>query len=166
MPKALKNNHQKHLNIKKFLLITFSVVVGLIALFFAKQYYDTYHDRPLAKGLQYVGRDYNNPCFFGQCYGPETETYYYATDIEPKGIVKLFPGWKVGETGESYIFLRDGTTTDSRGYNIVNSKLNKNSFYSHVLDKGLVTKKSSLLSNSKAFIISISREDYDLLRHK
>ncbi len=161
-----KQPAKKRFNIKKFLLITVSIALILIALFFGKQYYDTYHDRPLAKGLQYVGRDYNNPCFFGQCYGPETEILYYATDIEPKGIVKLFPGWKVKKVNEgtSILWHNKRDASRKRAYTLEKQLNGDIGVYRYLIDKDKVISDSRLLPTNKKYIIQVWRDSYDKLR--
>ena len=147
-----------HFN-KRFWMFTGVTIIALVAGYFGKSYYDTYHDRPLAKGLQYIGRYYNSPCFFGQCYGPTTEAYYYATDIKPQDVVKLFPGWKVDKAIATKSGIGRDSIISSIGYNLVRTKTGTSSFYRYIADKEKVTEEKHLLSSDKRYIIEIWSED-------
>lgn len=148
---------------KKFWIIAGVIILVLVAGYFGKSYWDTYHDRPLADGLQYIGRDYNSPCFLGDCYGPTTEIYYYATNIEPKDVVKLFPNVRLVEvTHVNRSLWNNKGSSEVYGYNF---KTHDGALggYSHVVDKNAVISASRLLPTDKAHIIKIRKDSYDKL---
>ncbi len=152
---------------KKLLIIigyVTTIIIAIVGVFLGKSLYDTYHDRPLADGLQYIGRDYNSPCYFGTCYGPTTETYYYATDIVPDDIIKLFPDWKVEEAIKGDEVLRNQDTSYTVGYNLINSRSGAHAFYEYIANSTKTISTSHLIKTDKKYIIFIPREDYDTLR--
>lgn len=155
----------KSLN-KQFLLIGSIVLLifVMVGILWGKSYYDTYHDRPLASGLQYVGRNYNSPCYLGTCYGPTTEIYYYATDIKPDDVVKQFPGWKIDKVDKGDEKLWNQDTSYTEGYNLTNPSSGTQAFYEYIADNNKVISASHLIKTNKKYIILIPREDYDILR--
>lgn len=160
-----KQTKRKHFN-KTPWLIAIAIVALLVAGYFGKVYCDTYHNRPLADGLQYVGRDYSSGCAIEiikfMCTSPKTEYLYYATDVEPKDVVKLFPGWKV----EKVLHVRQGlndnkSSSEVDAYNLINRQSGDAGYFGYIKDKKAVTSASQLLSSDKKFIISINARDYD-----
>lgn len=156
-----RRTFKKPLAVIGYIAMAIFVIMGVLL---GKSLYDTYRDRPLANGLQYTGRDYNSPCFLGQCYGPTTENYYYATDIKPDDIVKQFPGWKVNEVDKGDEKLWNQDTSYTVGYNLTNPSSGAHAFYEHIADNNKVTSASHLIKTNKKYIILIPREDYDILR--
>ncbi len=158
-----KNSGLQKRSFKKVWVII-SCITAVILIFFGaflgKSFYDTYHDRPLANGLQYLGRNYNSPCYLGQCYGPTSEAYYYGTNVKPEDIVDLFPGWKIDKTGTT-----DETIWDSNDesnityYNLVNTKTGKESSYEYIANKQVAMQAGHLLANDKKYIIRIWSDD-------
>lgn len=148
------------------MLVATAVVATLIVVDQRQRAHEeTYRNRPLAAGLKYIGRDYNHPYvpFVGDV-GPTTEIYYYATDVEPKSVVKLFPGWEVKEiTRINRSLWNSQQSSDIHGYNLVNAKTGEQATYSHILDKDAVISASKLRPTEKKYIIRIWRSSYDTL---
>ncbi|MGB4762135.1 MAG: hypothetical protein WBP12_02125 [Candidatus Saccharimonas sp.] len=151
-------------------LITAATIVAFaaIALFVVKPLYDTYHDRPLADGLDYIGRDYSTACIpMLRCFGPTTESLYYATDIPPDEVVALLKGWEVTSVIEAEDYLRGQQATSwGKGYQLKGEASDITSYYGYIADKPAVTKASRLLPTNKKYIIVINGDDYEMLRQK
>ncbi len=150
------------------LWIILGIIVLIVIGFAAKQLYDTYHDRPLATGMQYVGRDFSSGCLIGLlkfgCDYAYSESFYYATDTPPMNIIRLFPGWKIEKVKDDKQVLRNGLISDSVGYWITNKTSNRKSFYEYIHNKADVISASHLLKTDKKYIIVVPKEDYDQLR--
>ena len=162
-----KSNQKQHKFNKKYWIIT-GVIIALMMGYFGKSYWDTYHDRPLAKGLQYIGRDYSSGCAIAIikfiCTSPETEYLYYGTDIEPKNVVKLFLGWKVEKVLHVRQDLNDNrNSSEVDAYNLINRQSGDTGYFGYIKDKKAVISASRLLPSDKKFIISINVRDYDKL---
>lgn len=162
----LKDNHHKGSWFKNKNLIAASSLVLLVltALFVAKPLYDEYHDRPLAASMQYIGRDYNSPCspLFG-CFGPTTETFYYATNSNPDTLLESFSGWTLESKIEGIHYTTSGSVS-AIGYNLLSGDDTYVSV-NYIPNKHEISQLSKLLPTDKQYILSISRENYDQLRN-
>ncbi len=162
----LKDKYHKSSWIKnKKLILTFGLLLlALAAVFVAKPIYDEYHDRPLTASMQYIGRDYNSPCspLFG-CFGPTTETFYYATNSNPDILLKSFSGWTLGSKTEGIHYTASGSVS-AIGYNLLSGD-DKHVSINYIPNKHEISQLSKLLPTDKQYILSISRENYDKLRN-
>jgi hypothetical protein len=156
---------KRHFSTKRFWLISLAAIVFIIGICAGTSLYDTYRDRPLAKGLDYVGRDYNSGClpFRILCTGPETEFLFYATEINPVDVVDLFPGWKLDRQAEGLWHLPGGQT-DEHAYLLVSTDGANNAAFSHFSHKDRVTSELHLLSTNKPYLIMVDKDEYTALR--
>ncbi len=116
-----------------------------------------YHPRPLADGFTYVGRDYNSGCavFKLDCWSPETETLYYATDVEPTDAMKKFVGWEMKGT-------QMGASSSSTVYTFSNQRSNDQSFgIEYMTDQQSAPKSPFFLPFGGKYLVSISKEGYE-----
>ena len=167
-PKKKKPFYKKSWPIVTIVLLVISLVAAFLVVNQSQAAYDeTYRDRPLAVGLEYIGRDYNHPYvpFVGDV-GPTTEIYYYATDTEPKDVVKLFPKWKIEEVKRERRGLQDDNVSDAYKYTLINETSGRRSAYTHIVDTSSVIKASKLKDSHRKYIIQIWRQEYDELRNK
>lgn len=152
----------------RVIIILICLAVAALGLFVLLPLYDTYRNRPLADGLQYVGRDYNTACLpvLG-CFGTTTENLYYATNTPPDKVINQLDGWKVTDTHHAVDELWGSQeTSNATGYQIKNTASDETSYYGYIEDKAAVTKASRLLPNDKRYIIVIRGQDYEMLRQR
>ncbi len=167
MPKKPQAPSPRHKlsSYKKFWLIFASGIIVIIGILLGSSLYETYHNRPLTKGLDYVGRQYNSGClpFRILCTGPETEFLFYATDVKPENVGDLFPGWKIESKQDSLWYLPK-TQVENVLFSLTSPKDTQlKAGYYYFPDKKLPTQELNLLPNSKSYIIMIDREEYNVL---
>ncbi len=168
MPKKPQATSPRHKlsSYKKFWLIFASSIVVIIGILLGSSLYETYHDRPLAKELQYVGREYNSGCSLFRiiCASPESEFLYYATEKKPDDVVGLFPGWKLENKQESLWPLAKDRIEDIV-YSLVSADGTRLATgYYYFPNKNQMTNELHLLPTTKPYIIMVNREEYDILR--
>lgn len=152
-------------SLKKFWLIFFlSITLALIIVSVGTSLYDTYHDRPLAKGLNYIGREYNSGCLPLRilCTSPESEFLYYATDIEPDKVVGLFPGWRVEKVGEENIPI-PSYKGSARYYVLRSLDSQRSAGFAYFLNSEAVRSDFKLLPTQKQYTIGFDLVDYEKL---
>lgn len=157
-------HHKSSWPVNRTLLVLSSLLLLILLVLFAiKPLYDEYHDRPLAANMQYIGRDYNSGCIliFG-CFGPTTETFYYATDSDPTEVLESLSGWRIESKTEGTHYTPD-SVVDAIGYNLVSNN-GKQANITYIPNKKEISQVSKLLPTSKEYILSVSHEDYDKLR--
>jgi hypothetical protein len=157
--------HKKPSSTKKFWLITLCVVLGVVGITIGKSLYDTYSDRPLAKGLEFIGREYNSGCapFRILCYGPESEFLFYATEINPDEVINLFPGWKVEKVGEENIPI-PSYMGKARYYVLRSEDNHKSAGFAYFFNTNAVRADFKLLPNQKTSTLRFDRASYEALR--
>ncbi len=166
MPKKpqASSSRQKLSSYKKFWLIFAGSIIILLSTVLGFSLYETYHDRPLAKGLDYVGREYNSGClpFRIFCTSPETEYLYYATDINPDEVLTSFSGWRL-ESKKKGAWEFPKEQAQHYTYNLVASD-GSLAAYSYFPDKEQANRVVQLLPSKKQYIIMVNREEYNTLR--
>ena len=163
---------------RKPLVVTLTIIGSVIFLGFgiffsvkAYDHYETYRDRPLAEGYEYVGRDYTSNCFINfikihsLCFIAETDRYYYTTDSDPADLIKTAPKWAMGSNGESKrsVWNDPNTFTKAHYYNADNIQSGEHIYYEALYDTKAVTKASNLKPSDKRYIVSIDRQYYEKL---
>lgn len=177
-----KTSSIKKRNKNVALLIAFAIVglVAIPAILIGAQmiysHHETYKDRPLANGYQYIGRDYQNPCLVNYmtvgmgCFIAETDSYYFATNHDPATLTSSIPGWQLGANGETErkIWKQPNIFTKIHYYNAYNTKDLTHIYYEAYSDTQLIIKNSQLQQTDTRYIILVSRDDYEKLvsRHK
>ncbi len=157
--------HHKLSSYKKFWIIFTSSILLIIGILLGTSLYETYHDRPLAKGLDYIGRDYNSGClpFRILCTGPESEFLFYATNVKPEDVAGLFPGWKLEGKGESLWYLPQ-VQVDILVFSLVsNDGTRLVAAYDYFSDKDPAIRQLNLLPSDKKYLIMVDSEKYKIL---
>ncbi len=162
---------------RKPLVVTLTIIGSVIFLGFgiffsvkAYDHYETYRDRPLAEGYEYVGRDYRDSCIIRfiridyLCHVMEVEEYYFATDNPPEELAVKIPGWSVGERSTNQVYLWDNSLSPTEVFNIYGTTNGApHASYVSYLDHEAVIRASNLKNTEKKYIISISKDAYEKL---
>lgn len=147
-------------------------VFAIVGLFKIYGYWDNYRDRPLADGFTYVGRDYESGCDLFICMGSRNEALYYATDVEPEDLDKIFEKWRI----KNYFSIEDNSIHIGQSYRCVNlvklgheGDTGTSTSACYVQDTGRAYKDLHLHNMHKKYLIELvhqgsSSSAYDLLR--
>lgn len=148
--------------------ITLCAIVGIVALVFSFNYWQDYHDRPLASGFSHVGRDTDRGgCLLWWCWRSPTEKYYYGTDIAPKDFVAQFSTWELesirSEDKPSVQPMISTAVSMSRDC-VTMKKAQRRVFACYFMYPNITTTHLHLKKSTNKYLIYIFAEDYGVMK--
>ncbi len=157
--KATINTPLKHYYVTHKRTILFLLIIIVIAIVgFAYNAWLTYHDRPLARGFTFVGRDYDPGCpWVVYCPRSANELYYYTTNIAPDKLSSVFTQY-VQTNSPSESHAEESGYTD---YILKNQHTGNELPIIYMSNKEYETKRYNLRTTSDLYLVAVNKTPYD-----